>query len=77
MGFFITGSGLKIQTELLHHHGLMTFSKYKCFEPLRFQKQEGQGLIKPSVFKIRNKVKGMLQKARKKQEILIESPIKC
>lgn len=40
--FFVTRSGLKIQAELLHHHGLMTFSKYKCFEPLRFQKQEEQ-----------------------------------
>lgn len=34
-------------------------------------------MIKPSMFKIRNKVRGMLQKARKKQEKLIESPIKC
>lgn len=61
---FVIRSGLKIQAQLLHHCDLMTFSKCKCFELLWFQEQEKQWLIKSSVFKIRNKVRGMQQKAK-------------
>lgn len=62
---FVINSGLKIQAQLVHHCDLLTFSKYECFELLWFQEQVEQWLIKSSVFKIRNKVRGMLQKARK------------
>lgn len=62
---FVIRCGLRIQAQLLHHYDLMTFSKYRYFELLWFQEQGEQWLIKSSVFKIRNKVRGMLQKTRK------------
>lgn len=62
---FVINSGLRIQAQLLHHHDLLTFSKYECFELLWFQEQVEQWLIKSSAFKITNKIKGMLLKARK------------
>ena len=62
---FVIRTGLRIQAQLLHHRDLMTFSKTECFELLWFQEQGEQWFIKSSVFNIRNKVRGMLQKARK------------